>query len=236
LKIVSVKQNGKEWRQWRGLGIGASDIAAIMGESPYMSPFVYWLDKTGIRARPAPNEYQLAAMKRGQELEPVVREMFEKKMGRKFEALSAEHAEHDFIRCSFDGINMEARAIIEIKCPGKEAHAQALKGKVPKYYYPQVQQQLLVAGDIIDQCHYISWDGVSKDYTEVIVKHDPAFQARIIEAASDMWKRIVLKELPNVTQRDILKLIEGVEKDLKNVSSAVEVFKLLSQPTETPEE
>lgn len=232
MKIVSVKQNGKEWREWRGLGIGASDIAAIMGESPYMTPFVYWLDKTGIRKKPAPNEYQLAAMRRGQELEPKVREMFEKKAGRKFEALSAEHDEHDFIRCSFDGINLEARAIIEIKCPGKEAHSQALKGKVPKYYYPQVQQQLLVAQGLVDQCHYISWDGVSKDYTEVIVKPDPEFQARLIEAAIDMWKRVQLKELPSITQRDIINLIEGVEKDLQNVTSAIEVFKLLSRPNE----
>lgn len=229
MKIVSVKQNGKEWREWRGKGLGASDAPIIMGESPYQTPFELWLDKTGLRKRPEPNQYQLAAMQRGVRLEPVAREMFEAKMGRKFEALSAEHDVHDFMRASFDGINLEARALIEIKCPGKEAHAKALKGEVPKYYYSQVQQQLLIAGDLVDRGYYVSWDGESKDLVIVEVPHNKEHQAKLVEACTDFWKRITEKVLPDVTSKDILKLVTEVEKDLEKVSSAVSVFKLLSK-------
>lgn len=229
MKIVSVKQNGKEWREWRGKGLGASDAPIIMGESPYQSPFELWLDKTGLRKRPEPNIYQLQAMQRGTRLEPVAREMFEKLMGRKYDVLSAEHDTYDFMRASFDGINMEARALIEIKCPGKEAHATALKGKVPKYYYSQVQQQLLIAGDLVDKGYYVSWDGESKDLVVVEVPHDKEHQARLVQECSDFWKRVCEKILPDVSNKDILKLVEGVEKDIASVQSAVSVFKLLSK-------
>jgi len=35
------------WLEWRRQGIGASDIAAIIGESPWTSPFALWANKTG---------------------------------------------------------------------------------------------------------------------------------------------------------------------------------------------
>ena len=37
------------------------------------------------------------------------------------------------------------------------------------------------------------------------------------------------KVLPDVSNKDILKLVKGVEKDLANVNSAVAVFRLLSE-------
>ncbi len=126
MKIISVKQNGKEWREWRGRGLGASDAAAIMGVSPYCTTFELWLAMTGIRAREPFNEYAIVAMKRGVELEPKARALFEQKMGKKFPAESAEHDEYDFIRASFDGYCQELNALVEIKCPGKVDHATAL--------------------------------------------------------------------------------------------------------------
>lgn len=229
MKIVSIKQNGKEWREWRGLGLGASDAPVIMGESPYQTPFELWLDKTGIRKRPEPNAFQAAAMQRGIRLEPVAREMLEKKLGIKFENLCAEHKEYDFMRVSFDGINLDKRILIEIKCPGKEPHKDALNGKVPKYYYSQVQQQLLIAKEHVDKALYVSWDGESKDLAIVEVPHNDKHQERLTENVIDMWKRIQMRILPDITQNDVIRLVEGVEKDLLSAQKAIEVFKLLAK-------
>ena len=37
-----------EWLRWRRSGIGASDIAALLGISPWASPFSVWADKLGL--------------------------------------------------------------------------------------------------------------------------------------------------------------------------------------------
>jgi putative phage-type endonuclease len=226
MKIISVKQNGKEWREWRGRGLGASDAAAILGISPYTTPFELWLAMTGIREKEPFNEYAVAAMKRGTVLEPEARKLFEERMGRKFPAVSAEHDEYDFIRASFDGYCEETSELVEIKCPGKVDHAKALKGEVPKHYYPQVQQQLLVSGAKL--CYYVSWDGLGKDLAIVEVRPDAEFQAKMLTALVDFWKRVTERILPEVSAKDISKLLKGVEKDLANLTAAVGVFKLLA--------
>lgn len=40
--------NGTAWREWRRQGIGASDVAAILGISPWASPWSVWADKLGL--------------------------------------------------------------------------------------------------------------------------------------------------------------------------------------------
>ena len=36
-----------EWLDWRRGGIGSSDIAAIIGLSPWATPYSVWAEKTG---------------------------------------------------------------------------------------------------------------------------------------------------------------------------------------------
>jgi predicted phage-related endonuclease len=43
-------------------------------------------------------------------------------------------------------LSEDNKRILEIKCIKAEYHAQALGGKVPDLYWPQVQHQLLVTG------------------------------------------------------------------------------------------
>jgi len=227
MKIVDVKQNGRDWREWRGRGLGASEAPIIMGESPYQTPFELWLAKTGIRERPPANEFQVAAMKRGTELEPVARAIFENKMGAKFPALSAEHDDYEFIRASFDGINFDLKALVEIKCPGKDAHAKALKGQVPKYYMAQIQQQLMVSG--MERCYYVSWDGKSSDVVVVEVLPDLEYQQVLLESVVEFWRKIQERELPEVSAKEVAALVANVEKDITNIVNALSVFKLLAE-------
>ena len=44
--LQSVESARQEWLQARKLGIGGSDVAAILGLSKYKSPYQLWLDKT----------------------------------------------------------------------------------------------------------------------------------------------------------------------------------------------
>ncbi len=230
MKIISVKQNSKEWREWRGKGLGASDAPSVMGDSPWTSTFELWLQKTGVMERPPANEYQLAAMKRGTELEPTVRKMFEKHVKADFPAVSATHDTHTFMRASFDGYNEAGNTILEIKCPNKVDHAKAVKGEVPTKYIAQVQQQLLISGAKL--CYYVSWDGKSPELAIVEVLPDLEYQALLEAECIDFWKRVQEKILPEVQMKDILKLVTQLQKNLDQSTKISAVLALLSKETQ----
>lgn len=227
MKIISVKQNTKEWREWRGKGLGASDVPSVMGDSPWTSTFELWLQKTGVMERSAPNEYQLAAMRRGTELEPKVRKMFEKKMKVEFLAVSAEHDIHAFMRVSFDGYHKDSNTILEIKCPNKIDHAFAVSGKVPAKYIAQVQQQLLISG--ASMCYYVSWDGKSKDLAIVEVLPDLEYHKQLEAECIDFWTRVQNMILPEVKPKDIEKLVKSLQNHLEKCNKIGAVLALLSK-------
>lgn len=66
-----------EWLAWRRQGIGGSDIAALVGMSPWSTPMTVWLDKTG----QLPDDEGSEIMSWGQLLEGVIGEEFERRTG-----------------------------------------------------------------------------------------------------------------------------------------------------------
>lgn len=202
MKIVDLKQGSKDWLVWRNKGIGASDSPAIIGESPWTTYLQLWLEKTGIGKRPPANEYQIAAMRRGVDLEPVAREMVEKQLGMTFPAVAAEHDLYPFIKASFDGYNEEHNILVEIKCPSKVDHLKATKGKVPSKYYPQLQHQLMVSGAY--KVIYASYDG-EDDLQLVDIYPDKVYQTDLLIAILAFWVRVQKREMPEVTEKDLKK-------------------------------
>lgn len=69
-----MKQNTKEWLEWRSQGIGASDAPIIMGASPWKTPYKLWLEKTTGQSDFQGNE----ATERGHALEDSARQCAEK--------------------------------------------------------------------------------------------------------------------------------------------------------------
>lgn len=45
------------WMEQRRHSIGASDVAAVLGESPWSTPYRVWLDKIGQRWNPPKGEF-----------------------------------------------------------------------------------------------------------------------------------------------------------------------------------
>jgi len=227
MRLVSLKQGTKQWREWRGKGLGASDAPVFMGESPWQTPFELWLTKTGLAERTPPNEFALAAMRRGTELEPKARKKLEAQLGMTFEDCAAEHDDYPFLRASYDGRNDQNQCIIEIKCPGKEAHSKALKGKVPDYYIPQIQQQLMISGDTV--CYYGSWDGDDKSDVVVIkVLPDLEYQGKLLQTAKDFWMRVQERILPEISEKDVTKLLNQQASLTEQLSKLTEVLKLMN--------
>jgi putative phage-type endonuclease len=155
-KLVTMDQSGSEWLEWRRQGVGGSDSAVIMGCNPWCKPSELRQKKIG----EAQEEYENERMARGKRLEPIVRQMYEELTGLQMTPVCVEHIQFPWFRASLDGLSECGNVILEIKCPNDRAHSEALRGWVPKYYYPQLQHQLGVTGAKI--AHYVSYSDAPK--------------------------------------------------------------------------
>jgi putative phage-type endonuclease len=140
--IVQLKQGSQAWLDYRRTMRNASETAAVLGESPWCTPYQLWLLKTG-RAVVAVT----AAMQHGTDLEPVARAAYEAQSGSIMQPLVLQDGAYS---ASLDGMNLEGDLIVEIKCPYKGQDSalwkEAAAGHVPGHYWLQVQHQMMVSG------------------------------------------------------------------------------------------
>jgi len=152
-KIVDQKQGSQAWLDYRRTMRNASETAAVLGESPWCTPYQLWLQKTS-RSIVAVT----AAMQHGTDMEPVARAAYEAQSGNIMQPLVLQDCAYS---ASLDGMNLDGDLIVEIKCPYRGADSalwkEAAAGHVPGHYWLQVQHQLMVAGAVL--AHVWVYDG-----------------------------------------------------------------------------
>lgn len=176
-------QGTEEWLQYRRNKIGASDAPIIMGESPWKTSFELLKDKIfGTLTECTP------WMQRGIDLEETARECFENMTGIIFVKDVIVHPTYEWMIASLDGIDIEQKNILEIKCPGKQDHLSAKNGKIPPKYNAQLQHQMEVCQ--LGQVHYFSFDG--SNGIHLIAYRDDKYIKEMIEKEKVFWN--VLQE------------------------------------------
>lgn len=175
------------WHEFRAKGIGSSDIASILGISPWKSAHQLWKEKTGIeKAVDISNQYQV---QRGVVNEPRARAIFELIDGKSFPAALAIHPEFDFMRVSLDGDDGET--VLEIKCPGQKTMDDAKLGKIPDYYMCQIQYQMFVAQR--KKAVFFCYQPETEHYEFVNVEPDFNLQEKIKTEVINFWDKIQTK-------------------------------------------
>ncbi len=192
--MEEIRQGTEAWKLWRRQGIGASEIAAIIGVSPYSTAYQVWLEKSGIIDTFKGN----FATDRGTELEGKARALYELVCLEDAPPALAVHPKYEMLRASLDGMRADGKLIVEIKCPGEESHNAALAGKVPEHYKPQVQFQLAVTG--AEMCHYFSYR--EESYALVEVTPDIEYQGFLVNEALKFWDLVKSKKPPLLTDKD----------------------------------
>lgn len=195
-KFVELDQQSSEWLAWRSRGIGGSDAPVIMGVSPWMTRYQLWERKTGRTESGAAN----AAMRRGIELEADARMAYENATGEVMEPHCLTSGLFEWMRASLDGINLSGSLILEIKCPGKDDHAEAVAGRVPEKYMPQLQHNLAVSGAKV--CHYWSFDGDAG--VLVTVSRDDLYITALVEAERAFWSLVETDTAPPLNEQDVI--------------------------------
>jgi len=147
MKVVNLTQGTPEWLAWRQTGVSASDVAAILGRSPYKTKWHLWAEKSGLRA---PDDLSNnPAVWRGKTYEDLLRRHLtvERKLG--IMPLCIEHDEVAILKASLDGIDRFGRPW-EFKIPHHsnflDVRQNGRESKQFIQYQPQVQHQMLCAG------------------------------------------------------------------------------------------
>lgn len=139
--LYQLVQGSPEWQEHRAQYRNASETAAVMGMSPWQTPYELWLVKTGRKVT-----VETEAMRHGTETEPAARAAFELESGLIMQPLVIVDGDYS---ASLDGINLAGDTIVEIKCPYKGQTSELWQlvktDTVPQYYMLQVQHQLMVS-------------------------------------------------------------------------------------------
>lgn len=179
----------EQWLAERRKGIGGSDIAALLGISPFRTPVDLWLDKTG-RADPTPDN---PAMRLGRELEPAVLARYAEQTGRGVSHIGT-------LREGIYVANVDALA------PGRVVEAKTSRhgwDDVPEWYRAQVMWYLgffprVATGDI---AALFLMDGSFHVYP---VERDDETIDGMRELATDWWNRYVIADVapPPMSEAD----------------------------------
>lgn len=196
------------WLKERLNGIGASESAAIVGLSPYMSANELWELKMGIRKAKDISDNEVVA--RGVALEPALRHLF-----------SANHSEMQVDYFPYDLISQEGRewlfatldgeltdedghkGILEIKTasPNGSQGWSKWDNQIPSNYYIQNLHQLLATGYdfVILYAALFTRDGqiIIREYR--IDREDVEAEMEwLLKEENIFWEKIQSKELPSV--------------------------------------
>lgn len=181
----------EEWLKVRKLGLGGSDMAAVLGLSPWRSPIDVWLDKTSDTVE----EKESEPMYWGNVLEEVVAQEFAKRSGYKVRNnnFTLQSEEYPYLLANIDREIVGIDAGLECKTANAFKANEWDGDNVPDAYYIQCQHYMAVTGKA-------SWwiaaliGGNTFVYKE-IKRNDEVIQA-IIDTGAAFWELVESKTMP----------------------------------------
>ena len=219
--LGSFEPGTPEWHAARSNGIGGSEIAAVLGLSPYESRFSLWHRKKGLIGPVEESE----EMYWGKEHEPAICRRF-----------AREHPEW-FVRGAFtyaaagrpwqianpDRNLWPTDSHIDDRIPAAVLEAKTARddtgwGKegtddIPVWYRSQCQWYMDVTG--ARRC-YVAVLIAGSEYREYVVDYDPADALRMRQAAAEFMRSLAADERPNIdghsaTYQAIREIPEGLD-------------------------
>lgn len=193
----------QDWHDLRAKGIGGSDVAAIMGISPWSTPLQVWLQKTG-REQPqdlSDNEFVYW----GTVLEEKVADKFADEhpdMTIKQVKATLIDRLQPYMHANLDRMVIQADdtpAVLEIKTASARKTDEWEEG-VPAYYLTQVTAYLAITGW---KRAYVACLVGGNHYVEHIVERDEEDVLAVRTACEKFWEGFVKADImPEITSSD----------------------------------
>ena len=217
----------EEWLAARNEGIGASEVASVLGLNPWETPYQLWRKKRGIDKPQEENFF----MKAGHYLEDAVARFYADESGREIIKSSATDfmfidKDKPFLRVSPDRTfwlpdvarNDDNKGILECKTTQRPVDPDDL----PKHWFCQVQMNLGVAGY---EQGSLAWLCSGREFGYKDITFAPDFYGWMIEEVERFWVDNVLggKEPAAINVQDILTKYNR-HTDGKQIEVSDEIF------------
>ena len=204
----------EEWLKVRKLGLGGSDMSAVLGVNQWRSPLDVWLDKTSDTVE----EKESEPMYWGTILEDIVAQEFAKRTGYKVRNnnFTLQSEEYPYLLANIDREIVGLDAGLECKTANAFKADEWKDDSVPDAYYVQCQHYMAVTGKS-------SWwiaclvGGNSFFYKEV-PRNEEVIRA-IIDTGREFWRLVETKTMP--APDDTKACSEALKKLYKNSNGNV---------------
>ena len=186
----------KDWLAYRRTGIGGSDVAAIMGVSPFTTARDLYYDKRGIHPI-LPDDANWLAKKMGHLLEDLVAEIFTYKTGYKVFKIKKmfRHPLHECMLADVDyfvELPDGKRGILECKTGNYNTQSKWADGAVPINYEYQGRQYMSVMN--LDTVFYACLFGNNEnEFVCPHIERDMDQEMAMIQQEQYFWEEYVLK-------------------------------------------
>lgn len=191
--------------------LGSSDVAAILGVSPWASAYDVWLSKTGkVEEDNSDSEWTNA----GDLLEPSVLAWAETQIGKLDRRGTERRADGLPIVVHIDALTATDREPVEAKTSGITGPVygdwgEAGTDQVPDYYLVQCHAHMLAAGK--DICHLPALLG-GRGYVLFGIGLDPRLADLIAERATTFWDKHVQGDVPPTDSKPSLEVISRARR------------------------
>jgi putative phage-type endonuclease len=222
----------QEWLAYRRQGIGGSDVAAILGISPFRTARDLYDDKLNI-ASAVDDTGNWVALEMGHLLEPLVAQIFTKKTGLEVFQIKKmfRHPQYPFMLADVDyfvRLPNGKIAILEIKTTNYNAKDHWWKDGeecVPVYYETQGRHYMAVMD--MDEIFYCCLYGNNED--EVIIRHlcrDREYEQEMIYLEREFWHDYILTRIPPPYTEDGSLILESLRRRLGAADKTVPAIQL----------
>lgn len=200
MKIINLKPHTAEWHEWRNGGIGSSDIAAIVGKSPFKTAKELYQEKTGCNYTIRENPY----ITRGLRFEEAGRLSLEKIMNQEFTPLCIEDDKCSIFHASLDGYCFKTDESLEVKVPGKKNWEISNEGSIPEYYQIQMQWQMSISGH--SYMYYVVYNPEENDCIYIKYEGDKKWQEELRREANIFWENMKKNIAPPLQKGDYIEV------------------------------
>lgn len=175
------------WLAQRRNGIGASDIAAVLGISPWKTPLQLYMDKRG----ELPPQEDAPQLRRGRMLEPLVLDFYADETGHQVTrqqecVVGAE----PWMLATLDGFDAIDNAPVEAKTVNAfsaQEFGEHGSDEVPLHYSAQVHWQMMLTDA---STGYLAALIGSDDFRIFTIQRDRDLESMLIARAAEFWQRV----------------------------------------------
>ena len=189
----------KDWLDYRRKGIGGSDVAAIMGISPFATIRDLYNDKVGIQSVIEEEESNWVAKEVGHRLEDLVAEIFSKKTGLEVFPVRKmfRHSLYPFLLADVDYFIKfpdGTFGLLECKTCNYNARVKWDDEAIPPNYVYQVRHYLAVMN--MDKAYIACLYGNNEnEFVMRSIERDMLEEEDIIEQETYFWQEYVEKKI-----------------------------------------